>query len=398
MSGSAARMRAWAGPAILTVGFRPFFLLAGLWAALAMALWLAVLAGALALPTAFDPVAWHAHEFLWGYLGAVAAGFLLTAVPNWTGRLPITGWGLAALAGLWLAGRGAVAVSAHLPPLAAALADIAFLLALAGVLLREIIAGRNWRNLVVVALIALLIAGNAAFHWSAAQGGAPGSGSGLRLGVAAAVMMIALIGGRIVPSFTRNWLAGTGRAARPAPFGAPDRAALAAGAAALVAWVVWPAAPATGALCLLAGALHALRLARWSGRHAGAEALVWVLHAGYGFVPLGFLAMGAALLGYGSVTGAQHLWMAGGIGVMTLAVMTRASLGHSGRALHAGGGTMAVYLLAIAAVLARALYGWLPETALLHLSGAAWIAAYGLFSVLYWPVLARPRLAPRGPN
>ncbi|PKP84710.1 MAG: short-chain dehydrogenase [Alphaproteobacteria bacterium HGW-Alphaproteobacteria-2] len=398
MSGSAARMRAWAGPAILSVGFRPFFLLAGIWAALAMALWLAILAGALALPTAFDPVAWHAHEFLWGYLGAVATGFLLTAVPNWTGRLPITGWGLAGLAGLWLVGRVAVAVSAHLPPLAVALADLAFLLALAGVLLREIIAGRNWHNLMVVALLALLLAGNAAFHWSAAQGGTPASGMGLRLGIAAAVMMIALIGGRIVPSFTRNWLAGTGRAARPAPFGAPDRAALATGAAALAAWVLWPAALATGVLCLLAGVLHALRLSRWAGRHTGTEALVWVLHAGYGFVPLGFLAMGAALMGLGGANGAQHLWMAGGIGVMTLAVMTRASLGHSGRALHAGAGTAAVYLLAIAAVLARALYGWLPEQALLQLSGAAWIAAFGLFSVLYWPVLALPRLARRGPN
>ncbi len=391
-------MRAWAGPAILSVGFRPFFLLAGLWAALSMILWLMMLAGMLALPTAFDPVAWHAHEFLWGYLGAVATGFLLTAVPNWTGRLPIAGWGLAGLAALWLAGRVAVAVSAHLPPLAVAMADLAFLLALAGVLLREILVGRNWRNLVVVALLGLLIAGNAGFHWSAAQGGTPASGAGLRLGIAAAVMMIALIGGRIVPSFTRNWLAGTGRAARPAPFGAPDRAALASGAAALAAWIIWPAALATGVLCLLAGVLHALRLSRWAGRHTGAEALVWVLHAGYGFVPLGFLAMGAALVGLGGGNGAQHLWMAGGIGVMTLAVMTRASLGHGGRQLHAGAGTAAVYLLAIAAVLARAAYGWLPGTALLHLSGAAWIAAFGLFAVLYWPVLTRPRPASPPPN
>lgn len=124
MTTTAEQMRAWRGPALLSYGFRPFFLGAGLWAALSMALWVGMLTGRLALPTAFDPASWHAHEFLFGYLGAVIAGFLLTAVPNWTGRLPIVGWSLGRLFALWLAGRGTVMVSLHLPPWAVAVADL----------------------------------------------------------------------------------------------------------------------------------------------------------------------------------------------------------------------------------------------------------------------------------
>ena len=145
MTSSAEQMRAWRGPALLTYGFRPFFFSAGVWAALAMTLWVPMLSGHLTLPTAFDPVSWHAHEFLFGYLAAVIAGFLLTAVPNWTGRLPMVGWPLGALFAFWLIGRLAVAASLHLPPLAVALADLAMPLALAAVIGLEIVAGKNWR-------------------------------------------------------------------------------------------------------------------------------------------------------------------------------------------------------------------------------------------------------------
>jgi hypothetical protein len=160
---TAEQMRAWRGPAILTYGFRPFFFGAAVWAALAMVLWVPMLSGHLILPTAFDPVSWHAHEFLFGYLGAVIAGFLLTAVPNWTGRLPIVGWRLGILALVWLAGRVAVAVSAGLPAGLVAIADLAFPVLFALAMLREIVAGRNWRNLIVLAMLAVFIAGNALF-------------------------------------------------------------------------------------------------------------------------------------------------------------------------------------------------------------------------------------------
>lgn len=198
--------RAWSGLALFSLGYRPFFLLGALWAALAMGLWAAMLAGQLALPTAFDPVSWHAHEFLFGYLAAIIAGFLLTAVPSWTGRPPLTGWPLASLAALWMAGRVAIMFSQGLPPLVVALVDLAMMAALAVLLTREIVAGGNWRNLPVVVLLVAFGAANGLFHWEAARGVYAAQGIGLRLGLAASLMMIAVIGGRIVPTFTRNWL------------------------------------------------------------------------------------------------------------------------------------------------------------------------------------------------
>lgn len=399
MTTSAEKIRAWKGPAILSFGFRPFFLLAGIWAALAMALWVLMLTGRDVLPTAFDPVSWHAHEFLFGYLGAVLAGFLLTAVPNWTGRLPIVGWPLAGLVALWVAGRAAIAVSALQPWGMVMAADLAFPLALTAVLAREIVAGRNWKNLPVLALVLALTLANALFHYDAMQGGYPAGGLGLRLGLGVAVMLISLIGGRIVPSFTRNWLAQRRSPELPVPFGRADTVVLALTLVALAAWVIWPGHGVTALLCALAGAVQLWRLSRWSGRQTGAEALVWVLHAGYAFVPLGFLAVAAGQFVPGLGPAAQHVWMAGAIGLMTLAVMTRASLGHAGRPLHATSPITALYVALIVAVLARFAAGGFPEqTWLLHLAAGAWIAAFAGFAVIYWPILARPKTAPRRPT
>jgi uncharacterized protein involved in response to NO len=215
------QMRNWSGPAVLSFGFRPFFLLGALWAALAMMIWVVMLSGGPALPTRFDPTSWHAHEFLFGYLGAIIAGFLLTAVPNWTGRLPVVGWQLAALSALWIAGRVTIATSALLPPFWVGAVDLAFPLVLAAMILREIIAGKSWGNLVVLVMLAVFALANGLFHWNAAMGGFAAQGMGLRLGLAAALMMVSVIGGRVVPSFTRNWLVKTGHDARPAP---PDAA------------------------------------------------------------------------------------------------------------------------------------------------------------------------------
>jgi uncharacterized protein involved in response to NO len=389
MSGSAERMRAWRGPAILSFGFRPFFLGAGAFAAIAMVLWIGMLSGRVAVPTAFDPVSWHAHELLWGYFSAVAAGFLLTAVPNWTGRLPLVGWPLAVLAGLWLAGRLAVAFSAHLPALAAAAVDLSFLAALTLAIGREIVTGRNWRNLKVLALLTVLTGANAAFHAEALAGDYAAGGYGFRIGLGVAVMLISVIGGRVVPSFTRNWLARRAPGRLPAPFGRVDQAALALTLIALAAWVVAPGAAAAGGLCLAAGAANLLRLARWAGWRTGAEPLVWVLHAGFFFVALGFAALRPDLL---TMATAQHVWTAGAIGVMSLAMMTRASLGHSGRALTASHAVTAVYLAVIGAVAARLAYGVAPGQGwLLHLSALAWIAAFAGFTLTFLPLLALPR-------
>jgi uncharacterized protein involved in response to NO len=293
MTTSSEQIRAWTGPAILSFGFRPFFLMAAIWAASAMGIWVVMLTGQDILPTAFDPVSWHSHELLFGYLAAVIAGFLLTAVPNWTGSLPLVGWPLAGLAALWVLGRVVVATSSYLTPMLAALGDLAFPVALAGFLAREIFAGRNWKNLPVLALLTAYTLANGLFHWEAAQDGTPAQEIGLRVGLAVAVLLISLIGGRIVPSFTRNWLAQRGAERLPVPFGRADGAVLALTLATLALWVVGPDRAITAVACGLAGLAHLWRLARWQGHQTGAEALVWVLHAGYAFVPLGFLGCGA---------------------------------------------------------------------------------------------------------
>ncbi len=394
MATSAEQMRAWTGPAILSFGFRPFFLLGAAWAALAMAVWVVMLTGRDGVPTAFDPVSWHAHEFLFGYLGAALAGFLLTAVPNWTGRLPVVGWPLAGLVAAWLAGRGAVAVSAHLPWGLVMALDLAFPLALLAVLSREIVAGRNWKNLAVLGLVLAMTLANVLYHLDAARGGTPAQGVGLRLGLGVAVMLISLIGGRIVPSFTRNWLAQRRNPALPVPFGRGDSVVLGLTLAALAVWVVLPDHPISALACAVAAVAQGWRLSRWSGHHTFAEPLVWVLHVAYAFVPLGFLAVAMGEVLPAMAPAAQHVWMAGAVGLMTLAVMTRASLGHAGRPLHATRPIAALYVALIVSVLARFAAGALPaQDWLLHLAAGGWIAAFGGFAVIYWPILAYPRRA-----
>lgn len=392
MTTTAEQMRAWRGPAILTFGFRPFFFGAGIWAALAMMLWVPMLTGLLTLPTAFDPVSWHAHEFLFGYVSAVIAGFLLTAVPNWTGRLPIVGWPLAALFALWLVGRIAVAVSAHLPPLGVALVDLAMPLALAAVIGREIVAGKNWRNLIVLAMLGVLAIGNALFHVEAAHGDYAAQGYGLRVGLGAVIMMIAVIGGRIVPSFTRNWLVRRGPGRMPVPpMQRFDKLALVALLVALVVWVALPGHVLTGTLLAVAGALHVVRLGRWAGHRTLAEPLVAVLHLGYAFLPLGALALASEILAPGlfGMAAAQHLWMGGAAGLMTLAVMTRATLGHTGQDLTAGPGTIGIYAALLVAVLARFAAGlWPTEASVLYMfGGTAWILAFAGFALIYGRLL-----------
>jgi len=289
-----------------------------------------------------------------------------------------------------------VSASQFLDPIAVAAADLAMLLILAVLLGREIVVGKNWRNLPVVALLVVFCLANGLFHWEAATRTFAAQGYGLRLGLGAAVLMIALIGGRIVPSFTRNWLAKRGEGRLPVPpMQVFDKIALAGLLAAVLCWLVKPDALVTAVFLTIAGVLHLVRLMRWAGDRTGAEPLVLVLHAGYIFIPLGALVGAAETFGYGFVGAgtAQHLWMAGGIGLMTLAVMTRATLGHTGRELTAGGGTVALYLAVGIAVAARLMAGiWPGHALLLHgVSGAAWIAAFGGFAALYGPLLLRPR-------
>ena len=391
MTTTSKQIRQWRGPVILDHGFRSFFLLAGLWGAAAMILWIAMLSGHAPLPTAFDPVTWHAHEFVFGYVSAVISGFLLTAVPNWTGRLPVVGWPLAGLVALWIAGRVAVALSALMPPPVVALVDLSAILALAAVLTREIIAGRNWRNLPVLGLLAVFVLANAIFHAEASF-----AGYGLRLGLAAILMLIALIGGRIIPSFTRNWLAQRRATRLPVPPARADAIVLALTGLALASFVAVPDGLATAGLCGLAGPGNLWRLSRWQGWQTGAEPLLWVLHLGYACLGLGFLTVAGAAAGWLPQTGALHVWLAGAVGLMTLAVMTRASLGHTGRPLHAGPAIAATYLGLVLAVVARFAAGFFPgEMPLLHLAALGWIGAFGGFALIFAPILSGPRAGKR---
>ena len=387
------KRRDYAGPALVSYGVRPFFLGAALWASLGMLLWLPQYVGALTLPTAMGALDWHIHEMIFGYVAATIAGFLLTAVPNWTGRLPVNGAPLMALSALWLAGRLAILVSAVIGATTAAVIDVAFLIALAAVAMREVVAGSNWRNLRVLVLVAVLIAGNILFHVEAIRSGA--ADYGIRLSISAVIALIMLIGGRIVPSFTRNWLVRENPGRLPIPFSKFDGASLAVGVAALLAWTFAPAHPVTGLLLLLAGVLQAARLARWAGDRTGRDRLVLVLHVAFAFVPAGFVLTGCAALWPAAVpaTAGVHAFAAGATGLMTLAVMTRASLGHTGQALAASPATQAIYVAAVLAALLRIVAAFTGSIGLVHLAGTAWFVAFFGFAVVFGPLLIGRRPA-----
>ena len=391
---TAEKIKLWHGAAILSYGFRPFFLFGALWAAFAMVLWIMALSGRIELPTVMDPVSWHAHAFLFGYTSAIIAGFLLTAVPNWTGRLPVVGWSLAGLVGLWGVGRIVVLFSAFLPFESVVVIDLAFPAVLTLVILREIVAGKNWRNLIILLLLGLFALANLGFHLEGWSGSYAAQGYGMRLGLSSIMLMIAVIGGRIVPSFTRNWLTREGYKQMPvSPMQLLDKLALLFSLPVFLMWIIQPEALVTGGLMLLMGVGHAVRMARWKGLLTLTHPLVAILHIAYACLPLGALAMGIAIFQEDIVpaSAAQHIWMAGALGGMTLAVMTRASLGHTGRELRAGAGTVIIYVAIIVSTCLRFAAGFWPEEILYHLAGGLWLLAFLGFAIFYGPILLSPR-------
>ena len=373
------------GVFLFSQGFRPFFLAAGLLAATALPLWMLQFAGVLTLPGVPDPLAWHSHEMLFGYLGAALAGFLLTAVPNWTGRLPISGGPLMALFGLWVAGRIAMLSDAG-GPVGAAVA-LLFLPVMAAVVWREVAAAGNRRNLPVCLLVTALAVAQILFLLGPAE-------TGLRLGFATAAMMILLIGGRIIPSFTTNWLKKRAATALPRPFGRGDKAVLAVSLIALAAWVAQPEGLAAGWALAAACAANLWRLARWRGAVTLAEPLLLVLHLAYLWLPLGFALLALSVLTPTLVLPQQglHALGAGGIGLMTLAVMSRASLGHSGRALTADRATTLAFGLVFLSAAVRVAADWSLDPMLLkHLAAVAWTGGFLLFLLRFVPILAQRR-------
>jgi uncharacterized protein involved in response to NO len=374
-------------------GFRPFFFGGAAWAVIALTLWICFLEGEITLPTALDPLAWHRHEMLFGFVGAIIAGFLLTAVPNWTGRLPIAGWPLGGLFGLWAAARLSVLFSGIVTIPIAATLDVGFFAVLALLAAREVLESKN-RNLPIVGMI-LLFGIADAIDYLCVTGTLPTPDLGWQVAIAIVLLLISLIGGRIIPSFTRNWMAKrgikTGLPTQPDRF---DLFVIGATGFALVAWLTGPATAPIGALLIVAAVLQLIRWIRWRGYRTFADPLVLILHVGYLWLPVGLALIGFSLMSVGARSAAVHALTAGAMTTMILAVMTRASLGHTGRALRANGATVVVYALVTAGALLRvsASLRLIDYNLGIEAAGLVWGGALVLFLIAYAPVLWRPRI------
>jgi uncharacterized protein involved in response to NO len=380
--------------AVWTMAFRPFFLAASLWSAAALAIWIVVLSDGLELPSRFTPIEWHVHEMLFGFIPAAIAGFILTAIPNWTNRRPIHGRPLMALVLLWVAGRIVCLTSSLFPAWFSLVIDSLFLLALCLVVAREILLAGNRRNFFMPVPIAVLLIANVLTHLESLGAGVP-AGLGRRLGITAVIILIALIGGRIIPTFTRNWLMARGSKALPPPAGRIDVLAIAAFAPGLLGWAFFPVSSPAGALLLIACALNAWRLARWHGAATWPEPLLAVLHVGYLWVVIGCGLLGASMMtDLVPEAAAIHALTAGAMGTMILGVMSRVTLGHTGRRLHADPVTTLAYGLVTVATLFRLAAAFLPSyhVSLVTSSGALWIASFLLFALHYAAMLTSPRV------
>jgi len=377
------------GWAPFALGFRPFFLAAGLYAVLMMGLWLLVLRGSL-VPGELPPPVWHGHEMLFGFAVAVIAGFLLTAARNWTGLPTPAGLPLAALFMLWLAGRLGFLIPGLPAGLVAAI-DLAFLPVLALVLALPILKAKQLHNYPFPIMLLVLALANALVHGDA-LGWTPGTAQrGLHLAVYAVVAMMAVMGGRVIPSFTDNKL---GSRARRWPL--LERLLPAVTLGALIAALLAPTSFVTALLAAIAAGGHGVRLAGWYTRKLWSVPLLWILHLGYAWITLGFalLALSAAGLSAAAFS-ALHAFTAGGIGVLTLGMMARVSLGHTGRMLEpAPLMTWAFAAINLAALSRVALPLLVPSawSAAMAVAGLLWMAAFGLFAALYLPILLRPRV------
>jgi uncharacterized protein involved in response to NO len=386
--------------ALFSYGFRPFFLGAAIYAVLAMALWLLWLGtqDPSWATSRGSPIAWHAHEMVFGFGLAAVGGFLLTAVPNWTGALPLSGRPLVLLFLTWVAGRISMNVEAILPGGVVAAIDLAFVPLLGVFAARQLFVKPAARNLVFLVLLAALTGGNAAYHLAA--GGLISSGEleGVRFALVILVLTITIVGGRIVPAFTHNWLH-LNAPGSPMPQRYAQLDAVAVGSAALFAAIQTVPAPEwlTGIIALAAALANGVRLALWRGLAARRAPIVWVLHLGYAWVVVGFLMAGAAALS-GLVPGsaASHAFGTGAVGTMVMAVTTRASLGHTGRALVAPRPIVWAYALVTLAALLRMVGVVLaPDmyASVLTAAGLAWIGAFSLFVAVFAPILLTPRIA-----
>jgi uncharacterized protein involved in response to NO len=377
-------------------GFRPLFLLAGLYGCAGLLVWLAVLAGWSAPRAWLAPAWWHGHEMIFGVVAAAIAGFLLTSVPVWTGATAVAGARLVLVVALWLAGRVAMLAAGALPASLVAALDLAFLPAVAALLAPALLRTGQVRNWGFVPILLVLLGCNAVMHAQALGLRSTGAAGALRLAADLVIVLIVVVGGRITPAFTRNALMRVGVEATVQLRPALDRLAIACVVAVGIVDLLLPRSSWSGAIALVAALSVAARMQGWQTLHTRHDPLLWSLHAGYAWV-----VAGLALVGIGDLTGAVpptaglHALTAGAMGSMMLAVMTRVSLGHTGRPLELPRGVVGVYVLVNLGALLRvsgpillpALY--LPT---MLGSGALWAAAFGLFVIRYAGILLRPRV------
>jgi uncharacterized protein involved in response to NO len=362
------------GFVLFALGFRPLYLLAGLYAALSVPLWALQFAGW--LPGA-NPL-WHAHEMLFGYAFAVIAGFLLTAVRVWSGQPTPTGLPLALIAALWLAARILAFHSLEL----AAWVDLAFAIAVAVGIGRPLLASGNRRNYFFIALLLMLGAASIAFNVY--------SRVALFAGLDVVLIVMAVMGGRVIPAFTNSAIQGAGARRNPAV----EYAALGSLVLLLVLDLFELLVPAA-VVCLIAAPLHAVRLALWSPWATRSRPILWILHLSYAWIVVHLVLRGLAGFDLVASGFATHALTVGAIGGLTLGMMTRTSRGHTARPLKVGAAELAAYVLVHAAALVRVFLPLLfPDAyaALVVASAALWFAAFALFTVVYFPILSRPRL------
>jgi len=387
-------------PTVLTAGFRFFFLSAGVFSVFAMAawtIWLAVHAAGgtfVSSPMAMAPHLWHAHEMMFGYTAAVIAGFFVTAVPNWTGTREAGAAFVMVAGAVWLAGRLAVWFSASLDPVLVAAVDLTFIPILSTAVLGRLARKSQARNMVFLALLSALFAGNLMMHLEWIGWTDDSARAGIRLGIFTSAAMIAIIGGRVVPAFTRNALLREGYEG-PLPLSRTwlDRTGILLTLVAAAACLPFVPQDMLGAVCIAAGIVTLLRLSGWQGWAARRDPILWILHVAFLLLGAGYLVHGATMLtDFMSETAALHLLAAGAIGSMTLAMMTRASLGHAGRLLKVGPPIVLAYLLVIAAALVRSfappVLGYFTT---MLVSGTLWTMGFALFVLIYLPILTMPR-------
>lgn len=376
---------------LFALGFRPFFLLAGWSALILMLLWNAIYKGEITSVNYFPGSLWHAHEMLLGYSAAVIAGFLLTAVRNWTGQETITGDKLAYLCMLWLYGRVVPFYAGIFPDAFIALVDFAFMPALAWQVAKPILKTGQWRNMLFIVLLLVLALGNALIHAQLLGILSDSTGSGLQLLVATITVMILVIAGRVFPFFTERALPGM-LAMRNQQL---DLLAIAAAVAMFLLLIFGVSGTVLALAAVLAMLLNIMRVSGWYVQRIWYVPLLWVLYTGYGWIILGFALTALAAYSWIASDLAMHAFTLGGIGVLTLGMMARVSLGHTGRALKVTNAIAIAFCLLNSAVILRVLMpiAWQGGIAILiYVATLMWLAAFALFVAVYTPILVAPRV------